>query len=150
METDAYKLLGIPPDAGNDEIRKAFRIKSLKTHPDVNDSMDAALQFMKLQEAMETLLDPVRRLQHDRQFGYYTKVPNKDSNAKQEYSDFQKEKAGRLVNSWNTDYEKAMAMREQQRQRVVERNKRRLRLIIILIITIACIAAGMVCYMLGK
>jgi DnaJ like chaperone protein len=31
---DAYKVLGISPDATDDEVRKAYRSMALKHHPD--------------------------------------------------------------------------------------------------------------------
>lgn len=139
METDFYKLLEISPGANEATIRKAWRKKTRETHPDVNASGDAAQQFMVLKEALDTLLDPVLRLKHDRHFGYYSKPKNQNANTKQQYSEFQKHKAETIVNAWKNDYDVAMRMREEQRQRVIAKHKRNRR--IVLIVLMAAIAA---------
>lgn len=142
METDFYKLLEISPGANEATIRKAWRKKTRETHPDVNASGDAAQQFMALKEALDTLLDPVLRLKHDRHFGYYSKPKNQNANTKQQYSEFQKHKAETIVNAWKNDYDVAMRMREEQRQRVIAKHKRNRRtVLIVLLAAIAALAA---------
>jgi|LakMenE18May11ns_1017448.scaffolds.fasta_scaffold9952437_7 DnaJ-class molecular chaperone len=64
-DTKFYDVLGIEPTASDVEIKKAFRILSLKIHPDRNKSHDAQQKFQELQEAYETLSDPVKRRQYD-------------------------------------------------------------------------------------
>jgi hypothetical protein len=61
FEGDPFEILGVGPDATKTELRKAFRKKALKTHPDVNDSPEAATEFAKIQGAYDTLSDPDRR-----------------------------------------------------------------------------------------
>jgi curved DNA-binding protein CbpA len=146
MEPDCYKLLEIPPDADEKMIRRAWKLKTKETHPDVNDSAGASNEFMKFTAAMELLLDPTRRLQHDRHFGYYTKPKNQDSNAKQFITEFQQQKAEDLVRSWSGDYETAMRMREAQRKRVIERNKFRVRLVIVLLIVLVLAITGWIAW----
>lgn len=67
-----YRILDISPDATEDEIKKAYRKRALKVHPDVNDSPNAAEQFKMLNEARDVLSDPSRRASYDRI--YYSKV----------------------------------------------------------------------------
>jgi curved DNA-binding protein CbpA len=124
---DYYKLLGIPPDADDKTIRKAWRVKTKEVHPDVNRSEDAAVQFRELSRALETLLDPVLRHKHDRSNGYSGKPKNQDSNAKQQFSEYQQKKAESIVKEWSSDYEVAMAMREEQRRKHLARHKRNIR-----------------------
>ena len=61
FDGDPFEILGVGPDATKTELRKAFRKKALKTHPDVNDSPEAAAEFAKIQSAYDTLSDPDRR-----------------------------------------------------------------------------------------
>ena len=34
--TDPYRILGVPPSASDDEVKKAYRNLSRKYHPDAN------------------------------------------------------------------------------------------------------------------
>src|ERR1700749_1818797 len=115
MDIDCYKLLGINSDADEKTIRKAWRLKTKEVHPDINRSHDATHRFNRLTEAMNILLDPTSRVKHDRQFGYHDKPKNKDSNAKQKFTEYQETKAKRTVDEWSKDYNVAMEMREKQR-----------------------------------
>ncbi len=63
---DYYQLLGISPDAGKDEIKKAYRKLALKYHPDRNpDNPEAEEMFKKISEAYAVLMDPEKRAQYD-------------------------------------------------------------------------------------
>ena len=60
-----YEILDIPKTATDTEIKKAYRSLSLKYHPDRNPSEDATKIFQSINEAYETLIDPVKRNQYD-------------------------------------------------------------------------------------
>ena len=65
-----YTLLGITPNATNDEIRKAFKLKANEYHPDKNGDVSASkLAFRLVKLAEETLLNAEKRLEHDYAFG---------------------------------------------------------------------------------
>jgi DnaJ-class molecular chaperone len=146
MMTDCYQLLGIPATANEQEIRKGWRNKTKEVHPDVNPSPDAEKQFLLLTQAMETLLDPVKRLQHDRQFGYYEKPKNQDRNTKQHISEFQKTKAEKMVTAWSNDYDLAMKMREAQRRRVIKRHRRN---VLFIAVGFALLLIAALCWLFG-
>lgn len=149
LNEDCYRLLEISPDADEKTIRKAYRDRSKELHPDVNPSPDAAQQFAKLNAAQNILLDPTERLKHDDRFGYSKTARNQDANAKQKFSDFQKEKAEHLVKEWSTDYEKAMLMREAQRFQVLKAHKRRQTGIVIAIVVLLVLILSMVLYVMS-
>lgn len=66
---DYYDILGVPKDATERQIKKAFHKLALKYHPDRNKGPDAEAKFREIAEAYETLSDDKRRREYD-QFGH--------------------------------------------------------------------------------
>ena len=69
-----YECLGVPRDASPEEIKHAFRMQALKTHPDVVWGRSVNLrranqEFTALHEAYVTLLDPRQRAEYDAHLG---------------------------------------------------------------------------------
>ncbi len=63
---DLYAILGIERAASSAEIKRVYRRLARKFHPDINPGdQAAAIQFRRIAEAYETLLDPNRRRQYD-------------------------------------------------------------------------------------
>jgi molecular chaperone DnaJ len=65
-ERDYYELLGISRNAGDAEIKKAFRRLARELHPDVSDAPDAQERFREVVEAYEVLSKPDTRELYDR------------------------------------------------------------------------------------
>jgi len=65
---DYYKILGVPRNAAQDEIKRAYRRLARKYHPDVSKEADAEVHFKEVGEAYEVLKDPEKRAAYD-QFG---------------------------------------------------------------------------------
>ncbi|PIL34626.1 transporter [Ganoderma sinense ZZ0214-1] len=65
-DVNPYELLGLSIEATEQEIKTAYRQRSLKVHPDRNrGNPDAARKFHELHQAQELLLDPLRRMALD-------------------------------------------------------------------------------------
>ena len=62
---DYYKTLGVPRNASQDEIKRAYRRLARKYHPDVSKEPDAEARFKEVNEANEVLKDPERRAAYD-------------------------------------------------------------------------------------
>ena len=63
---DYYKIVGVPRDATQDDIKRAYRRLARRHHPDVSKDPDAETRFKELGEAYEVLKDPVKRAAYDR------------------------------------------------------------------------------------
>lgn len=62
MMMDHYKTLGVPRDASQDDIKKAFRKLAMTHHPDKGGD---PVEFQKINEAYGVLSDPDKRFQYD-------------------------------------------------------------------------------------
>jgi molecular chaperone DnaJ len=67
MPRDPYEVLGVPRDASEQQIKKAFRQLARELHPDVNaHDPQAEEKFKEAAEAYEILSDAERRATYDR------------------------------------------------------------------------------------
>jgi curved DNA-binding protein len=65
---DYYKILGVPRNASEQEIKKAYRKLAMQYHPDRNPGKEewANEKFKEINEAYGVLGDPEKRSQYDR------------------------------------------------------------------------------------
>ncbi|MEU1232418.1 molecular chaperone DnaJ [Streptomyces sp. NPDC005828] len=66
VEKDYYKVLGVPKDATEAEIKKAYRKLARENHPDANKGdTSAEARFKEISEANDVLGDPKKRKEYD-------------------------------------------------------------------------------------
>jgi DnaJ-class molecular chaperone len=70
MAKDYYRILGVPRNVSDEEIKKAYRKLAMQYHPDRNPGKEkwANEKFKEINEAYGVLGDPQKRKQYD-QFG---------------------------------------------------------------------------------
>jgi molecular chaperone DnaJ len=67
---DYYEVLGVARDAGEDDLKKAYRKLAMQWHPDRNQgNTEAEAKFKELNEAYDVLKDAEKRAAYDR-FGH--------------------------------------------------------------------------------
>lgn len=66
-DTYYYDVLEVLPEASSKDIRKAYKVQSIKTHPDKNrgNPEEAQLKFQLVSEAYQVLIDPKLRSKYD-------------------------------------------------------------------------------------
>jgi len=66
VDMEYYDLLGVPADAGDAELKKAYRKMAIRYHPDKNPSPDAEEKFKQVSTAYQVLSDPNLRASYDK------------------------------------------------------------------------------------
>ena len=72
---DFYEILGVPRDASQDEIQRAYRELARTYHPDVNSDPTAEDRFKDISEAYDVLSDPQTRRRYDAFGADFRQVP---------------------------------------------------------------------------
>jgi len=66
--SDPYSILGVAPNATNDEVKSAYRKLAKKYHPDVNKDPDAESKFKEVTKAYEDIYKSSRKLSTGKSF----------------------------------------------------------------------------------
>jgi curved DNA-binding protein len=72
---DFYEILGVPRNASQEEIQRAYRKLARQYHPDVNSDPAAEERFKEISEAYDVLSDPQTRRRYDAFGADFREVP---------------------------------------------------------------------------
>jgi curved DNA-binding protein len=75
-DRDFYQILGVPRDASQQDIQRAYRKLARQYHPDVNSDPAAAERFKDISEAYDVLSDPETRSRYDAFGPDFRQVPD--------------------------------------------------------------------------
>jgi curved DNA-binding protein CbpA len=65
-----YSVLGVAPNASDDEIKKIYRSLAMRFHPDRNDAPGAEARFKSITKAYEILSDPAKRDEYNQSINH--------------------------------------------------------------------------------
>ena len=71
MFKDYYTILGIAPNATQEEIKKAYRTQSKRWHPDKNPGVDTTAMMQDINEAYNILKDTITKTRYDAEYAKY-------------------------------------------------------------------------------
>ncbi|MCX8073274.1 MAG: J domain-containing protein [Candidatus Binatia bacterium] len=90
-EKDLYAILGVPRNASQEEIKRAYRKLARRYHPDVNPgNKEAEERFKEISEAHEILSDPEKRKLYD-EFGMAGLQAGFDADRARAYEQWQRQ-----------------------------------------------------------
>ena len=75
-DEDFYQILGVPRDASQEDIQRAYRKLARTYHPDVNHDPGAEDRFKEISEAYDVLSDPQTRRRYDAFGPGFRQVPD--------------------------------------------------------------------------
>ena len=88
LKLDYYKILGLKPDASNDEIKRAYQMKLKKMHPDkIEQTKENKLKYKLVREAGDLLININERKAYDIE---RTMEQNYSENFEQQKNNFNK------------------------------------------------------------
>lgn len=96
-----YDVLGISPEASQEDIKRAYRRLAKTYHPDVNRELSAALRFKEINEANQTLSAPDKRERYDRHVLLVSRHEAHEQEKRERYKQWRNAQPGSMMQSAN-------------------------------------------------
>lgn len=91
-----YKILGVPVNATEEHIKRAYREKAKQFHPDVSHVRGSNIRFQLLGEAYQTLIHKDKRRRYDikLKYGIETRIQDRDKEHYKRYGTSGRQRPG--------------------------------------------------------
>ena len=96
-----YDVLGVTPEASQEDIKKAYRLLAKTYHPDVNREPSAAIRFKEINEANQVLSAPDKRARYDRHVLLVSRHEAHEQEKRERYEQWRSAQPGSVMQSAN-------------------------------------------------
>lgn len=96
-----YDVLGVTPEASQEDIKRAYRRLAKAYHPDVNGDPSAAIRFKEINEANQVLSAPGKRARYDRHVLLISKHEAHEQEKRERYEQWKSAQPGSVMQSAN-------------------------------------------------
>ena len=96
-----YDILGVVPDASQEDIKRAYRLLAKTYHPDVNGEPGAAIRFKEINEANQVLSAPDKRSRYDRHVLLVSRHEAHEQDKRERYEQWRSAQPGSVMQSAN-------------------------------------------------
>ena len=100
-ERSYYDVLGVKSDAGQEDIKRAYRALAKAYHPDVNREPGADVRFKEINEANQVLSSPRKRARYDRDVLRAAMHREHEQDKRERYAEWRSTQPGSVVQSAN-------------------------------------------------
>ncbi len=96
-----YDVLGVAPEASQEDIKRAYRLLAKTYHPDVNRELSAAIRFKEINEANQVLSAPGKRARYDRHVLLVSRHEAHEQEKRERYEQWRSAQPGSVMQSAN-------------------------------------------------